>query len=393
MIRIDRGEEPMELVRERSRQLALAKRNGRPKKSEDFKGYGGAEVRNRLLEAQAYRCAYCELPLDEAGYPIEHFRPKTHAEQVSWKSIEPPPDDHYLFIEWFVRHFGAKAVRSPWSKDIDHYWWLAWSWENLFYACSTCNSQAYKGNKFPLKRGSALLAEWDELPGHEDALLLNPTAVDPLDHMRFAPDLEIGGWGPIALTEEGRWTIGLLGLNKRTGLRTHWKKHAGCIETDPTFENALVAKNQGDDAAVRKIWGDLVTRLLGVKPDYLGLRWCVFDHHFPEAYRIAHNLALPRPGRLSTRKPNPLWETRTELDVLLEQTQYRVRALAGNASEDEIRALVVDLCTELPLDEDELTRILRRSPPNIKMHLAVLTAAHDSPLTRDPASGKFHPSR
>lgn len=217
MIRIDRGKEPPALVVERSRRLASACIDGRPQESADFVGYNLEEVRSALLEAQRHRCAYCELPIDLPGYPIEHFRPKTHADDVHWSALtEPEPADHGSFFAWFERCFGEKrSGPPPWVKDKTRYWWLAWSWENLFFACPACNSATCKGNKFPLKRRSARLAEWEELPGKEEPLLLNPATVDPLDHVRFGPDLTTGAWGPIPLDDLGRWTIAVLGLNRR----------------------------------------------------------------------------------------------------------------------------------------------------------------------------------
>src|SRR5262245_12560044 len=111
MIRIDRGDEPIDLVRERSRQLAVARLHGRPRRSTDFDGYDAEGVRTTLLGAQVNRCAYCELPIDEAGYPVDHFRPKTHSEDIRWAALrEPPPVDHGRFFSWFDHHVGERAT-------------------------------------------------------------------------------------------------------------------------------------------------------------------------------------------------------------------------------------------------------------------------------------------
>jgi hypothetical protein len=42
-------------------------------------------------------------------------------------------------------------------------------------------------------------------------------------------------WGPVGLTEEGRWTIAVLGFNKRTALRDKWRSHAGRSSKIRTF--------------------------------------------------------------------------------------------------------------------------------------------------------------
>jgi 5-methylcytosine-specific restriction endonuclease McrA len=244
MIRVDRGEEPDELPRERSTQLACAKIYGRPEAPNDFTGYGEEYVRNALLESQRFRCAYCELPIDQSGFPIEHFRPKVCADDVNWSVVGAPPKDEEFFA-WFDRCFvDAREPSSRWVRGKDRYWWLAWSWENLFYACSACNSRAHKGNKFPLKPGSVNLSEMEVPPGSEIALLLDPSIFDPLDHIRFAPDRE-DNWGPIPRTDEGRWTIAILGLNKRPGLRDRWKHCARQIRDDPDFKFARDAISAG----------------------------------------------------------------------------------------------------------------------------------------------------
>jgi hypothetical protein len=124
MIRIDRGDEPPELTSSRIRQLALAALSGPPT---DFVGYDVSPVKERLWETQHRKCAYCERPQGLENQPIEHFRPKAH------------------------------------------YWWLAWTWENLFFACYHCNGQGIKGDHFPIQ-GPALAA-WDfDLPSSRSAM-------------------------------------------------------------------------------------------------------------------------------------------------------------------------------------------------------------------------------
>ncbi len=346
-----------------------------------------------MLESQVYRCAYCELPIDEAGFPIEHFRPKMHSLDVRWGAVRPPPDPGQ-FLPWFDQWLaGTGGDDSPWAKDEDRYWWLAWTWENLFYACPNCNGQSQKGNKFPLRSGSPRLAERADLPAGEQPLLLDPSITDPLDHIRFAPDRAPDGWGPVPLTEEGRWTVALLGLHNRTGVRGHWKRCARQIESDPDFNAACSARQRGDDSAVRAGWRGLVDRFLYADNDFLALRWCVFDYHFDEPYRATHRLLLPRPGKTSTRQPNPMWEPRPELAPFSESVQLRVRALGGAAPRAENLALTVDLCRESPLGPDELARILRRVPGTVRDYLVALTTPPSPALLLDTATGKYHPAR
>lgn len=260
MIRLTRdNQEPAALALERVKRLPAARAAIAAQAKVAFTGY--QEAKPQLFKDQHGKCAYCEKRLEQASYyETEHYRPK------------------------------------------DYYWWLAWTWENLFYGCSACNSQTHKGNKFPLKQGSPRLEEGASLPGDEQALLLDPAAADPLDHIRFAPDRAPDGWGPVPLTEEGQWTIALLGLHRRPGMRSHWKRCAGQMEGDPDLKAARGAKIRGDVEGVRAVWAGLVARWLHPESDFLALRWCVLDHHFEEPYRTLHGLPLPRPGKAPTRK-------------------------------------------------------------------------------------------
>jgi AAA domain, putative AbiEii toxin, Type IV TA system len=197
------------------RQLAHAELRGRLPGRDDIKGYAPPEVRKQLCELQHQKCAYCEKGIEEEGYPIEHFRPKLGAEDVRWdqhRTEEPPPE----------------LDEVVWTKDPARYWWLAWTWENLFYSCPACNSRKYKGNRFPLRRGSPRLDPTNVPFVVEQPLLLDPAEVDPLDHIRFMPDYGEDNWRAIGLTLEGRWTILVLGLN-RTGLRTDRKNHVRSV--------------------------------------------------------------------------------------------------------------------------------------------------------------------
>ena len=115
------------------------------------------------------KCCYCETALD-ANSEVEHWRPKSH------------------------------------------YYWLAYSWDNLFLSCGFCNKK--KGNAFPLDDPDARamhhgMSISDERPG-----ILKPDGdQDPKSHMKFKGDR------PEGLTPLGRRTIELLGLDspKHTG--------------------------------------------------------------------------------------------------------------------------------------------------------------------------------
>jgi hypothetical protein len=389
MIAIDRGEEPDDLVAERSRQLARAEPPAfgkRPREQQKFTGYDTDPVGELLTGRQGYRCAYCELPVDVGAYPIEHVRPKARADDVDWSKVEPPPDGGSFFT-WFDEWL---AVKTHWIQDHDRYWWLAWTWENLLVLCPTCNT-VFKRNYFPTKRDSGRLRPLDQPPGGELPLLVDPSRVHPLDHIRFGPDLERGGWGPIGLTDEGRWTIAVLGLNKRPGLRDHWRNHARQIVEDPGFQAIREAICAGKvDLANR--WTATAERLLGPHNDFLALRYCVIDYYVGEKVRLELGLPLRPPGRLSALVPKPIWELRDEFNEiqLPEALQYRARALGGNEDKAIVERLIVDLCREVPMAVATLERVLRRDAPYLtRAYLSRLATGPASPLVLDAVTQKY----
>ena len=83
--------------------------------------YNAPAVRQALHKAQHGKCAYCEMQQQSTALPTEHFRPK-----------------------------GGVTTDVDYVTSPQGYWWLAWSWHNLFFACGTCNSPARKGNHFAL---------------------------------------------------------------------------------------------------------------------------------------------------------------------------------------------------------------------------------------------------
>lgn len=390
MIYFDRGDEPGALVRVRDQRLALAQIAGRPK---TLDGYDLEEVRQALLAAQGPWCAYCGGTIEEKVDPIEHVRPKGAADGVDWSQARPPAPLE-AFYAWF------EAGGSWKVRDKARYWWLAWTWENLLYTCGKCNT-AYKQNWFPCEAGSMPLDERHAPPGAERPLLVDPSREDPLDHIRFTPDLDGGaeesqmGWGPIPLTERGRWTIAVLGLHRRMGLRTQWKIRAREILGDADFQAARSAVARGDFATARSAWLRARARLLDATPapDYLALRWCVFDQFVPEAVRRRADppLDLPRPRVVVARTPLPLEESRPELGALPEALRVGIRAVGPRIDdEDRMLGLLCAICAERPCTAAELATLLRRDDPRAleKTWLEKLAEAKPPRLLKD-ATGQW----
>ncbi len=101
-----------------------------------------------------------------------------------------------------------------WAKDdygrssFEHYWWLAFEWENFYLCCESCGNQ--KGDRFPVK-GERISRGQDT--SEENALLIDPCKKEDFQE----EDISFNGPRAIPLTEYGEATIEIVGLN-RTGL-------------------------------------------------------------------------------------------------------------------------------------------------------------------------------
>jgi hypothetical protein len=155
--------------------------------------------RDRLLAATYKKCAYCEIRLapGQKKGDVEHYRPKKGARRMDGKVV--------------------KVLRD--GVEIDHpgYYWLAYDYQNLLPACIACNRRAGdaasgtntgKADIFP-----TLDDHWaaypEEVPEEQPALL-NPWLDEPAQHLCFDPDTGIVA----GITERGRITVDLLGLNR-----------------------------------------------------------------------------------------------------------------------------------------------------------------------------------
>ena len=159
-------------------------------KSFSFKSsiYGTARVKNTLKDAQNSKCCFCEARFD-ANYrgDVEHYRPKG-------------------------------AIGSGKTKIKPGYYWLAYTWNNLYYACADCN-QYQKRAAFPLVDETNRALDHHDAIGNEDPLILDPGGPrDPRDHIRFIRDV------PTWTTAAGRETIRRLKLDREALCRDR-RKH------------------------------------------------------------------------------------------------------------------------------------------------------------------------
>lgn len=125
--------------------------------------YGHASVKQALMEAQYAKCCYCEARISPAGHgDVEHFRPKGA-----------------------VRQNEADVESKP------GYYWLAYSWSNLFLSCEVCN-QSHKRSFFPLADAGRRARMHTQSLQDESPLLLDPAGDDPERSIGFRRDVPFG---------------------------------------------------------------------------------------------------------------------------------------------------------------------------------------------------------
>lgn len=187
MIKINaRSEVPQSLssekVTEAKKYLKEKHDSGKPIKSRDFDGtiWRHPDVKDSLLNSQHKKCCYCEnkrAPRRE--FDVEHFRPKGG---VLGEDMHPG------------------------------YWWLAYEWSNMLYACKPCNED-YKRHQFPVNGTRAQGPDDDTTI--ESARLVDPIEENPEDYIGF--DWQRGDWKFVIATglhPRGTETIDITCLNR-----------------------------------------------------------------------------------------------------------------------------------------------------------------------------------
>src|SRR5882762_5570679 len=147
-----------------------------------------------LLALFRNKCAFCESPLTRSAAPEAHY-------------FRTPQG----------------AINLAGEKSPDHYWWLAFDWRNVYLACSDCSRT--KGQRFPVKGPRAPLeASWEKLK-EEAALLLDPCADLPEEHLVFSEEgvvaaVHVNDLSPrerehFGVPTRGEATIDAFALNRR----------------------------------------------------------------------------------------------------------------------------------------------------------------------------------
>lgn len=110
-----------------------------------------------------------------------------------------------------MEHYRPKSsVRQEKTADalFPGYYWLAYSWDNLFWSCQICNRKN-KRDFFPLVDLAKRARSHKVKLAKEKPLLLNPGGPeDPRNHLKFRDEIAKG------VTNAGRTTIEIVGLNR-----------------------------------------------------------------------------------------------------------------------------------------------------------------------------------
>lgn len=169
--------------------------------------YNDGAVKALLIAEQHEKCCYCERYfLDNNPGDVEHFRPKNGYKQ----------------------HKADRQLAKP------GYYWLAYEWANLFFACNNCN-RSYKRNYFPLQNPATGRAQsHHSILANEHPLLLDPARPDIAQHLSFRKAVAVGR------TPQGRATIAACGLN-RLKLRQRRQDHFDRLERDEALADYNIA--------------------------------------------------------------------------------------------------------------------------------------------------------
>lgn len=283
MIKLNLGMEPTDLETERKARLPLAidafnSHGDNHKEFKDLLDDGYQVARATLYERQHGKCAFCESNEVTAFRPVEHFRPKKGAQD---------------------------KVNGSWVTVSTHYWWLTWTWENLYFSCQSCNMSGSKGSKFPITLGTArTIAPTRPIAGSvdpfhyiltdEEPLLLDPRIDSPLDHLEWTPVNRFQNKSQWRWTVEGRdprgaMTVEVLRLKAREDLVN---RHLVAVRLLWYQINNHILSGRRVDAI--NCWEDLVSNYIDnpLQP-FRNAAWWAANSLMPKTDRVLHGLREP----------------------------------------------------------------------------------------------------
>ena len=261
MILIQRSSAPPELAAVQNTQLAklraFIQTQGHDPGADDIDGYRIAAVTSKLLAMQHGKCCYCERHILEKYYDVEHYRPKTCANRQT------------------TNNDGCTATHG--------YWWLAFAWHNLLFACPNCN-RTHKNTWFPLAKESVALRAEAQPPGQEQPLLIDPSGeINPVEHIEFYFDQSIPTIDRWNVRERnrslrGRETIRVLGLDTNAYIT----KHTSIVESRIKPKVAQFNQYWDKPDIIRALFQS-AHDMLAPNWDYSALHYDALRHYIPNA--------------------------------------------------------------------------------------------------------------
>lgn len=250
MIRITRPPEPPALAAVRAVRLTAAAAAVAHGHKISFDDYDLAKP--ALAAMQHVKCCYCEKREEQAKHrDVDHYRPKST------------------------------------------YWWLAWTWENLLFACVDCNRE-HKRDQFPRATGDVALLPHEQPPGGELPLLINP-AVDPSGEICFVREKHNGRerWIPRGNTHRGRTTVAVCKLD-RPGLLDLYQEHVNRY-VRPKAAAVHEASRAAEPRAIVTAWDRATRSLLAPAQPFRALSYDALAVLVAPTLRVQHQLVLVRP--------------------------------------------------------------------------------------------------
>lgn len=254
MIAIERPPEPAGLRAVRKLRLTAAREARELGQRVKFEEYD--VVKPQLFVMQYNKCAYCEKREEQAKYrDVDHYRPKAL------------------------------------------YWWLAWTWENLLFACIDCNRE-YKASQFPLVSEVERIVGERSAPAAEEPLVIDPSdpGCDATAEIVFRRERVQGKerWKPYGLSRRGVATIRVCGLD-RPSLLTLYTAHVMSV-VRPKLEAFFQAHKSEDTRAAFAAWERAKRGLLGKHSEFRALSHDALEVLVSEPLRRRYQLELARPG-------------------------------------------------------------------------------------------------
>lgn len=198
--------------------------------------YKQSDVKTAIKKHYHSKCAFCEQRVE--AFHIEHYRPK---------SI---------------------------------YYWLAYSWDNLLLACSTCNQ--HKGNKFEIQ-GTKAVYQTSDLPEiHSLCEKYNQTEQPKLLHPEFDNFEDIWHFdrkGNIASTSDrGKYTILVCRLDREELNDLRKEVLEDFMEE---LESIMFSPSKAVEIDVTNLLKKFRKKAENEKKDFLAFRNYVLEHIIP----------------------------------------------------------------------------------------------------------------